>query len=112
MAAAFQIKLKGRLGHDEHDLKEMRVLNRIVRIVSDGLLYEPDPRHIELLTKSMGLEGANSQMTPGVKPKIHDEQEEEEKQIHRRRHSFSTIPCSTSPTTTTRTDTNTFHVRR
>ena len=32
------------------------------------MLYEPDPRHVELLIKSLGLEQANSQPTPGVKP--------------------------------------------
>ena len=42
-----ECKLKGRLGHDDEDLKEMRVLNRIVRVVESGLRYEADPRHAE-----------------------------------------------------------------
>ena len=49
MAEHFECKFKGRLGHGPNDLREMRVLNRIVRIIPDGLLYEPDPRHVELL---------------------------------------------------------------
>ena len=69
MKKAFEIKLKGRLWHDPEDLKEMRILNRILRVTSKGILYEPDPRHSEILIKSLGLEGANSQVTPGVKSK-------------------------------------------
>ena len=45
----------------------MRVLNRIVRITDDGLLYEADPRHAELLAKSLNLENCNKMVTPGVK---------------------------------------------
>ena len=47
--------------------KEMRVLNRIVRIVEGGLLYEPDPRHVELLASSFGFTKENIQpsKTPG-----------------------------------------------
>ena len=52
------------------DLKEMRVLNRVVRIVHDGLLYEPDPRHVDLLAKAFNLEIgiSNPRVTPGQKP--------------------------------------------
>ena len=31
------------------------------------LLYEADPRHVELLVKSMGLEGCKPVATPGIK---------------------------------------------
>ena len=56
-------------GHS-HGTKEMRVLNRIIRVTSKGLLYEPDPRHAELLIKNLGLENAKSQDTPGVKEDV------------------------------------------
>ena len=45
----------------------MRVLNRILRITQRGLLYEPDPRHAELLLRALDLEDAKPQLTPGVK---------------------------------------------
>ena len=45
MAKAFECKFKGRLGSGPDDLKEMRVLNRTVRITKSGLRYEADPRH-------------------------------------------------------------------
>ena len=67
MQEAFECKLKGRLGTGANDCKEMRVLNRIVRITNDGLLYEADPRHAEMLIKAFNLEGAKAVVTPGVK---------------------------------------------
>ena len=38
LKAAFECKFRGRLGLDDSDAKEIRVLNRIVRITKDGLL--------------------------------------------------------------------------
>ena len=67
MCKAFECKLKGRLGRGEGDLKEMRVLNRIVRIDDHGLRYEADPRHVELLAGSLKLEQCKHADTPGVK---------------------------------------------
>ena len=64
---SFECKLRGRLGLEDHDLKEIRMLNRIIRITPTGLLYEADPRHAELLAKSMGLDNCKQMSTPGVK---------------------------------------------
>ena len=55
------------LGNEEKDLKEMRVLNKVIRITSAGLELEADPRHAELVVKALGLEGASISKTPGVK---------------------------------------------
>ena len=67
MCKAFECKLKGRLGRGDNDLKEMRVLNRIVRIDEHGLRYEADPRHVELLARALNLEQCKHVVTPGVK---------------------------------------------
>ena len=67
MCAAFECKLKGRLGTGPEDFKEMRVLNRIVRITEKGLRYEAVPRHAEMLIKAFKLEDARPVVTPGVK---------------------------------------------
>ena len=67
MQKEFDCKLKGRLGTASTDCKEMRVLNRIVRISDDGLLYEADPRHAEMLIKAFHLEEAKAVVTPGIK---------------------------------------------
>ena len=45
----------------------MRILNRIVRITENGLRYEADPRHAEMIIKAMNLTSANTVSTPGVK---------------------------------------------
>ena len=67
MRETFECKMKGRLGRGPKDLKEMRVLNRIVRITDSGLRYEADPRHAELLAGSLNLENCKATVTPGVK---------------------------------------------
>ena len=67
MAEAFECKLKGRLGTGDDDCREMRVLNRIVRVTKNGLLYEADPRHAEMIIKAFSLESAKAVVTPGVK---------------------------------------------
>ena len=70
---AFGCKIRGRLGTDVKDSKEIRILNRIVRIVEDGLLYEADPRHVELLAKSLGIQDCKPVATPGIKKLFEDE---------------------------------------
>ena len=49
------------------------MLNRVIRITSVGLLYEADPRHAELLAKSMGLDSCKHVSTPGVKKSFSDD---------------------------------------
>ena len=60
----FEIKVRGRMG-EHHELKEMRILNRVVTLTESGLTYEADPRHAELLVRNMAV--SNSVGTPGVK---------------------------------------------
>ena len=66
LARNFELKLRGRLGEGTTDT-ELRILNRVVSITKDGLVYEADPRHSDLLVTSLGLTAANSTLTPGVK---------------------------------------------
>ena len=63
----FDVKLRGRLGERDDALKQIRVLNRILHITSEGLTYEADPRHVELLSRSLGLQQSRMITTPGVK---------------------------------------------
>ena len=53
MAKAFELKLRGRMGERPGCVKEIRILNRVLRLCADGLRYEPDPRHVELLVKKL-----------------------------------------------------------
>ena len=66
MTETFECKLKGRLGTGEHDEKEMRVLNRIVRLVPEGIEMEADTRHAKALIEAMGVETGKSVGTPIV----------------------------------------------
>ena len=60
------LKVVGTIGGDSWDLKELRVLNRVLRWQEWGIAFEADPRHAELLIKALGP-GAASRSTPGVK---------------------------------------------
>ena len=74
---AFDLKIRGRLGEGKDDDKEIRILNRIVTITPQGLRYEADPRHAELLSKSLDLMNCRFVSTPGVKHKPDEEPDEE-----------------------------------
>ena len=47
----------------------VRILNGIVSWKDDGIQYEPDQRHVEIVIKALGLEEGKSVVTPGVKEK-------------------------------------------
>jgi hypothetical protein len=64
----FERKVRGRLGSSSRNDKEMRISNRIVRWTPEGITYEADQRHAEILMKEMGLQD-NPVATPGVKEK-------------------------------------------
>jgi hypothetical protein len=68
MHARFLLKELGRLGGGQGELKELRVLNRIIRWTPLGLRYEADPRHAEILVRGVaGTERALS--APGTHSK-------------------------------------------
>lgn len=54
------------------------MLNRILRVKDSGLTYEADPRHAELLARSLGLQQSRLVTTPGTKyeGQRHEAQEE------------------------------------
>jgi hypothetical protein len=66
MGASFLIKVVGKLGGDRGDEREIRVLNRVLRWTADGIMYEADPRHAELLAREVGAAGP-AVRTPGAK---------------------------------------------
>ena len=72
LAKHFELKIRGRLGEDCTGPPHIRILNRIVTLTKEGLVYEADPRHVDLLANSLGLTAANSVLTPGVKDPIPD----------------------------------------
>eukprot|EP00972_Heterocapsa_arctica_P109931 16186930-Heterocapsa_arctica.AAC.1 len=63
---AFEVKVRGRLGSGERDVREIRILNRIARCTADGFVWESDPRHAELILQQLGLTSASSLSSPGT----------------------------------------------
>eukprot|EP00969_Alexandrium_andersonii_P196062 8661484-Alexandrium_andersonii.AAC.1 len=53
MESRFLCKIEGRLGGGTGDLKEARLLNRVIRWTPNGYLYEADPRHAEQLARDV-----------------------------------------------------------
>ena len=63
MEKQYEVKTK-LLGPEEGMEREVRVLNRTISWEADGIRYEPDQRHAEIIVQEMGLEGGNSVVTP------------------------------------------------
>ena len=57
-------------GHLNGESQQIRVLNRIVRGEKDGVSYEPDPRHAEIIAMEMGVDGTKGVVTPSIKEAI------------------------------------------
>ena len=69
LAAKYELKMRGVMGSPLNPgcTKEIVVLNRIVRWGGDGIEYEADPRHAEIIISELGLKGSKAVATPGVK---------------------------------------------
>jgi hypothetical protein len=80
MTERFEIKTK-KVGLGPEELRETRILNRVVRVTEQGWEYEADQRHGELVVNGMGMEGAKGVVTPGEEVKMWNEDEEEEKLV-------------------------------
>ena len=67
----FRERLEGRfeiktsvIGTGVGEVQEARVLNRILRIASNGWEYEPDQRHADMIVEQLGLKEAKAVETP------------------------------------------------
>ena len=63
----YDVKFRGRLGIGEGDDKSIRILNRIVEWGEEGIKYEADQRHAEIITRDLGLIGGKYVVSLGVK---------------------------------------------
>ena len=69
LEARYELREDGRVGPGDDDVKDLTVLNRILRRTPEGLEYEVDPRQGEKLIESMRLDAnCNVAATPGIKP--------------------------------------------
>ncbi len=66
LAEKYTIKLRGVLGPNT-ELNEITVLNRIIRWTRQGLEYEADPRHAEIIVNELGLGMSKGISTPGTR---------------------------------------------
>lgn len=55
------------LSTQPQDVKQVRILNRILALSPTGLQYEADPRHVEHLTAALRLQDCRRTGVPGVK---------------------------------------------
>ena len=54
-------------------MKSVRILNRLVTMTKEGIEYESDQRHAEIIVKQMGLQtGSRAVATPSVRVKPGD----------------------------------------
>ena len=76
MQEEYDIKLRGRLGPEKHDDKSITILNRCLEWRHDGLYYEADPRHAEIMVREMGVGSSAPVATPGVKTSVIPEEDD------------------------------------
>ena len=74
----YELKHGGRIGPEERDAHEARVLNRVVTWDCEGLRMEADQRHVEIALKQLGLEDCKAVATPGTSQGGDDEDEMKE----------------------------------
>ena len=56
------------LGPGGGEAKQIKILNRIVTWEGHrGIIYEADPRHVEIIINQLGLKDAKPIITPGTK---------------------------------------------
>ena len=73
----FEVKFRGRLGPGIKDDKSIRILNRVVEWTDQGIKYEADQRHAEIIIKQLGLNDRSKPVvTPGSKETGEDSSEE------------------------------------
>ena len=68
MEEKYELTESARLGPSPTDDKEVRVLNRAVRVTTEGVEYDADPRHVEQIVRDVDLTGSKPVTTPGLKP--------------------------------------------
>ena len=67
MEKLFLCKVEGIMGSGAGELKEARILNRVIRWGKDGIRYEADPRHVEYLVRDLALRSSTPLSTPIIR---------------------------------------------
>ena len=64
LSAKFEVKNEY-LGPDTRHKQSIRVLNRVITWTAEGLTYEADQRHAEIIVQELGLGSSKAVTTPG-----------------------------------------------
>lgn len=72
LAQAFEIGSCTVISTDQEDAKSVKILNRMLRLDDTGLVFEADPRHVELLARSLKLNNCRKISTTGQQINIDD----------------------------------------
>jgi hypothetical protein len=81
LEARFEIKTEV-VGLGSEEVREARILNRVIRVDENGWEYEADQRHGEMIIKSLEMTNAKGVSTPGGDEQPWKEQEHAEKLGH------------------------------
>ena len=55
ISSRFEVKFRGRLGPGRDEEHSIRILNRVLEWTDEGLRYEADQRHAEIIIQQLGL---------------------------------------------------------
>ena len=64
MSEQFDIKCRGRLGPASGDDKSIRLLNRIIEWTVEGISYEADQRHVDIIISQLNLKKGQDTFRP------------------------------------------------
>lgn len=63
----YEVKFRGRLGPKNKHEKEIRLLSRVITWTEEGIEWEADQRHAEIIVRDLGLNsGSKGVSTPGT----------------------------------------------
>ena len=78
----YEVKFRGRIGPSDKDDKAIRILSRVVTWTEEGIEYEADQRHAEIIIKEARLTAeAKTVISPGIRPSEAKEEEDDEDEV-------------------------------
>ncbi len=78
MEARYEVKFRGRLGPGKEDDKAIRILNRVVEWTEEGIRYEADQRHAEIILEQLGMKVTSKAVSTPVVKEAENEDEDQE----------------------------------
>ena len=73
--------------------KCIKTLNRKLHWGEEGIVYQHDPRHIDVLVKELGLENCNSVQTPATPDVTEEEKSEPLSQVQHQKYRSQVARC-------------------